>query len=49
VKEDGDLDQLDDRVRQLADPVGREADQETALCFVFDGEVPDGCYYRSRT
>jgi hypothetical protein len=31
VEEDGDLDELDDGVGQLGDPVGGEAEQQTAF------------------
>jgi hypothetical protein len=37
VKEDRDLNELGNCIRQLAEPVGREAEQEAALGLFVDG------------
>jgi hypothetical protein len=39
MKVDGNLDELSDRARRLADPVGGEAEEEAAFCGGVDGSV----------
>jgi len=39
VEENRNLDELDDRVRQLSEPVGGEAEQKAALGLTIDGAL----------
>jgi hypothetical protein len=39
VEENRNLDELDDRVRQLSEPVGGEAEQKAALGLAIDGAL----------